>query len=66
MQAWRTFPDARWQNARHFVCGDRGVSQWTFTGTRAGGERVEVDGCDVFTFRGDKIAVKNSFRKQRT
>jgi len=66
MQAWKTFPDARWQNARHFVCGDRGVSEWTFTGTRPGGERVEVDGCDVFTFRGDKIAVKNSFRKQRT
>jgi hypothetical protein len=22
-------------------------------------------GCDVFTFRGDKIAVKNSYRKNR-
>ncbi|KAB2920467.1 MAG: nuclear transport factor 2 family protein [Hyphomicrobiaceae bacterium] len=64
--AWQTFPDARWNDARHFVSGDRGVSEWTFTGTRADGQRVEVDGCDIFTFRDGRIAVKNSFRKQRT
>lgn len=23
---WATFPDAHWGGARHFVCGDRGVS----------------------------------------
>jgi steroid delta-isomerase-like uncharacterized protein len=62
---WSTFPDAHWGNARHFLQGDRGVSEWTFTGTRADGTRVEVNGCDVFTFRGDKIAVKNSYRKNR-
>jgi len=27
---------------------------------------VEVDGCDVFTFRNGKIAVKSSYFKQRT
>jgi hypothetical protein len=25
-----------------------------------------VTGCDLFTFRDDKIAVKNSYRKNRT
>ena len=60
------FPDAQWGNARHFVSGDRGVSEWTFTGTRPDGKRVEVNGCDLFTFRGGKIAVKNSFRKNRS
>ena len=60
-----TFPDAHWGDARHFVSGDRGVSEWTFTGTRADGARVEVHGCDVFTFRDGKIAVKNSYRKNR-
>ena len=59
------YPDARWGNARHFVAGDRGVSQWTFTGTLTDGRRVEVAGCDVFTFRNGKIAIKNSFRKNR-
>ena len=34
-EVWETFPDAHWGNARHFVVGDRGVSEWTFTGTRA-------------------------------
>ena len=59
------YPDARWADARHFVAGHRGVSEWTFTGTLQDGSRVEVDGCDLFTFRNGKIAVKNSFRKNR-
>jgi len=62
---WATFPDAHWGNAHHFVCADRGVSEWTFTGTRADGTRVEVHGCDLFTFRDGRIHVKNSYRKNR-
>jgi steroid delta-isomerase-like uncharacterized protein len=64
-EVWKTFPDAQWRAPRHFVCGDRGVSEWTFTGTRADGSRVEVNGCDIFTFRDGKIAIKNSYRKNR-
>lgn len=60
------FPDAHWGGARHFIAGDRGVSEWTFTGTATDGRRVEVAGCDLFTFRGGRIAVKNSYRKNRT
>ena len=61
-----TYPDVAFCDTRHVVTGDRGLSEWRFTGTRADGTRVEVDGCDVFTFRGDKIAVKSSFLKQRS
>ena len=32
---WHAIPDAQWRDARHFVAGDRGVSEWRFTGTRA-------------------------------
>ena len=64
-EVWETFPDARWANARHFVHEGRGVSEWTFTGTRADGTRVEVDGCDLFTFRDGRISLKNSYRKNR-
>jgi ketosteroid isomerase-like protein len=64
-EVWATFPDAHWGNARHLVQGQRGLSECTFTGTRADGTRVEVNGCDLFTFRGGKIAVKNSYRKHR-
>lgn len=62
---FETFLDAHWANARHFVAGNRGVSEWTFTGTRKDDKRVEVTGCDLFTFRDGKIAIKNSYRKNR-
>ena len=65
-RVFKIFPDAHFGSARHFVAGDRGVSEWIFTGTTAGGTKVEVKGCDVFTFRNDKIAVKESFFKNRT
>ena len=65
-EVFATFPDAHWGGARHFISGNHGVSEWTFTGTRAGGVRVEVTGCDLFTFKNGKIAIKNSYRKQRT
>jgi hypothetical protein len=65
-EVFAAFPDAHWGGARHFISGNRGVSEWTFTGTRAGSVRVEVTGCDLFTFKNGKIAVKNSYRKHRT
>ena len=64
-KAWKDFPDARWSDARHFLSGNRGVSEWVFSGTQADGKRVEVVGCDLFSFRDGKIAIKNSFRKNR-
>ncbi len=60
-----TFPDAHWAHARHFISGNRGFSEWTFTGTKSDGSKVEVTGCDLFTFKNGKIAVKNSYRKNR-
>ena len=62
---FEAFPDAHWANPTHFAVANRGVSEWTFTGTQRDGTRVEVTGCDVFTFRDGKIAVKNSYRKNR-
>lgn len=61
-----TYADARWNHPRHFVAGDRAVSEWTFTGTTKDGAKVEVNGCDIFTLAGGKIQVKNSYRKQRS
>ncbi len=60
-----TFPDAQWRNPKHFISGNRGFSEWIFTGTKTDGTRVEVTGCDLFTFRDGKIVVKNSYRKNR-
>lgn len=63
---FKRFPDAHFGHARHFVAGDRGVSEWVFTGTMADGKKLEVNGCDIFTFTNGKIAVKNSYFKNRT
>jgi steroid delta-isomerase-like uncharacterized protein len=65
-QVFASYPDAGFRDARHFVVGDRGVSEWVFTATGADGRRIEVDGCDLFTFRGGKIARKSSFFKNRS
>jgi len=64
-KAWRDFPDAQWNDPSHFVSGNRGVSEWVFTGTNVDGKRVEVAGCDLFLFRDGKIVIKNSYRKNR-
>jgi uncharacterized protein (TIGR02246 family) len=63
---FETYKDGRWNNPRHFVAGTRAVSEWTFTGTTSAGAKVEVNGCDIFTLRGAKIVIKNSYRKQRS
>ena len=57
---FRRFPDVHFGEP-----GDRGLSEWLFTAT-ASGQKIEVTGCDVFTFKGDNIAVKNSYLKNRT
>ena len=63
---FETIPDVSYESHGDFVAGDRGVSEWTIRGTTAGGEAIEVRGCDVWTFAPDgRIAVKNSFWKIR-
>jgi ketosteroid isomerase-like protein len=59
-------PDVRYQEDEHFVSGDRGASEWTLRGTTTDGMRLEVRGCDLWTFRGDKIVKKDSYWKIRT
>ena len=60
------FPDARWEEASHFVSGDQGFSTWVFRGTKADGARVEVNGLDVLKLRGGRICHKDTYRKTIT
>ena len=59
------FPQAEWTEGRHSVAGDTGLSSWRFRGTTAEGAAVDVRGCDLFTFDGERIALKDSYRKAR-
>ena len=65
-RVFASYPDAAFNATRHFVASDRGLSEWVFTGTAADGRKVEVNGCDVFTFANDKIALKSAYFKNRT
>lgn len=56
-------PDVHYGEDRHFVCGDRGVSEWLLTGTTTEGERIEVRGCDLLEFRDGLIVRKDSYWK---
>jgi ketosteroid isomerase-like protein len=58
-------PNVHYGDDDHFVAGDRGVSEWTLTGTTTDGERIEVRGCDLWTFRDGLISRKDSFWKIR-
>lgn len=59
-------PDVHYGDDDHFVCGARGASEWTISGTTTGGERVEVRGCDLWKFDDDgKLVYKDSFWKIR-
>ena len=58
-------PDVHYGNSEHFVdsTADTGMSKWLLTGTGGDGKRVEVHGCDFYTFRGGKVIRKDSYWK---
>jgi ketosteroid isomerase-like protein len=58
-------PEVHYGDAEHFVDGDTGISQWTIRGTSTAGQRVDVRGCDFYTFGDGKIVKKNSCWKVR-
>lgn len=65
VEVWTDIPDIQFTNGVHLVDGRHGCSEWTIVGTRRDGGRLEVDGCDLFTFAGDKIQSKRSYLKNR-
>jgi ketosteroid isomerase-like protein len=56
-------PDVHYGEDRHWVTGDRGVSEWLLTGTTRAGDKVRVRGCDLWEFRGEKVVYKDSYWK---
>lgn len=60
---FKGIPDVHYGDDRHFISGDRGVSEWLLTGTTTDGERIEVRGCDLWEFRGGLVVRKDSYWK---
>jgi uncharacterized protein (TIGR02246 family) len=59
------YPDGKFENLKVVVAGAIGTFEWDFVATDSSGQRVRIAGCDLLQFVGDKVAVKNAFRKQR-
>jgi hypothetical protein len=51
------------QGGTAFIVGDRGASQWSYARTDEHGQVQRVDGCDLFEFEGDRIRVKDAYRR---
>ena len=60
---FRGLPDVHYGEDRHWVCGDRGASEWLLTGTTPDGRRVRVRGCDLWEFRDGRVVRKDSYWK---
>ena len=60
---FKGLPDVHYGDDRHWVAGDRGVSEWLLTGTAPDGRRVRVRGCDLWEFRDGKVIRKDSYWK---
>jgi ketosteroid isomerase-like protein len=56
-------PDVHYGDDSHWVSGDRGVSEWTLTGTTTDGESLRLRGCDLWTFRDGEVVRKDSYWK---
>jgi len=63
---FESIPNVHYGEDDHFACGDRGLSEWTITGTTVEGVTVDVRGCDIWTFDVDGFVTrKDSFWKIR-
>jgi ketosteroid isomerase-like protein len=60
---FKGIPDVHYGDDRHWVAGNRGLSEWTLTGTTTGGVKLEVRGCDIWEFANGKIVRKDSYWK---
>jgi steroid delta-isomerase-like uncharacterized protein len=62
---FKGIPDVHYGEDNHWVSadGNRGVSEWTLTGTTVSGVRLEVRGCDLWEFGDGKVTRKNSYWK---
>ena len=58
-------PDVHYGDAQHFVdsAANTGMSKWTLTGTTREGKKIEVKGCDFYTFRDGQVIRKESYWK---
>ena len=58
-------PDVHYADCEHFIdaTAATGIPKWTLTGTTREGTKVQVRGCDFYTFQDEKVIRKDSYWK---
>src|SRR5688572_27750604 len=62
---FKGIPDVHYGEDLHWISadGNKGVSEWTLTGTTTSGVPIKVRGCDHWEFRNGKVTRKDSYWK---
>ena len=60
---YKQIPDMRWADMRHWVMGDKAISEWTVQGTLPDGRKLDLLGCDLWEFRGELVTRKDTYWK---
>jgi taurine dehydrogenase small subunit len=60
---YKQIPDMRWVEMRHWVMGDKAISEWIVQGTLPDGRKLDLLGCDLWEFRGELVTKKDTYWK---
>ena len=61
---YHEIPDMRWEEMRHWIVDDtKALSEWVVRGTPRDGPAFEFLGCDLWEFRDELVAKKDTYWK---
>ncbi|MEQ9641744.1 MAG: nuclear transport factor 2 family protein [Alphaproteobacteria bacterium] len=55
--------DMRWEEMRHWIMGDKALSEWVVRGTDPERGAFEYLGCDLWEFRDGQVTKKDTYWK---
>ncbi|MBM3560163.1 MAG: nuclear transport factor 2 family protein [Alphaproteobacteria bacterium] len=53
-----SIPDMQWATLDRWAAGTKAVSEWRVTGSDKNGNRIDLLGCDLYTFNTKRLIVK--------
>jgi taurine dehydrogenase small subunit len=62
-ERYKHIPDMRWVDMRHWIFGDKALSEWTVKGTADDGTSLNLLGCDLWEFRDGRVTKKDTYWK---
>ncbi len=57
-------PDIQWSEGKHWITGNKALSEWRVTGTLPNGDHLNCLGCDLWEFSNGKVVRKDTYYKQ--